>query len=134
MSEQDKVFEQVDARIGKAMVEIRSVLEKHDLGGFVHLQSEQASEHATVFPSWSVAQLRSTQDGKQALTMAVQPTDPRKQELGEQTVGLLLTIRDVCAKQAMIVDGVMKQVAKHCGVDTQTLFKRSKGQSTHTVQ
>jgi len=126
--------QQMDPKVQQALTEISATLKKYDLGAFIQVQSEDSSEFQTVFPSWSVAQFRKMQDGKPALAMTVDPKNPKAVQLGEQTIGFLLTMRDVCARQSLILDGVMKQVGQHLNMDVKTIFGRSKQSQPPTVQ
>jgi len=126
----NNVFEKIDPILGQALAEIQPILEKYDLGAFIQVQTKDASEFVTVFPTWSAAHFTVLPDGKTALAVDKAPDDLPKEAHGEQTIGFLLTMRDTCARQSLVLDSVMKNVAKELGIDIQALFARSKQSST----
>lgn len=69
-----------DPKLKQVAVEIRAVLEKHDVGAFVTLTSPTHSEFVMHLPSWSGLSLENDDQGKPRLRIRIKKEEKQKAE------------------------------------------------------
>lgn len=100
-----------DPKLREAMDEIKEILKKHDIGGFITLNSRSHGEFAMAvdLPTWSV--VRYLRDGE-AMHMKLY-TKSRHADT-EDTVAMIASIRDLCAlgfdQSQKMMDKIEEQV------------------------
>lgn len=96
------------------MFEISEVMKRHDIGGFVVLQDQSHTEFKYFIdtPSWS--NVRWVKDGE-AMHLKIYAKSDK--ENTESTVGMLYSIRDLCAAGFMQMDRLANQIEQSVKVE-----------------
>lgn len=96
-----------DPKLREAMKDVEAVLKKHDVGGFVSLNSKTHGEFKLFVdtPSWS--KVRWVKEGEVMHLKIHMKTTP---EESEATVAMLYSIRDLCGQLFMQMDKLAGQV------------------------
>lgn len=104
-----------DPKLRTAMAEIKEVLKKHDIGGYVALQSRTHAEFQVLIdvPTWSVARYIKNDAGAVHLKLYTKSRHKDTQD----TVGMVASLRDLCAIGFQQTDLLMKQIEAHVEVD-----------------
>lgn len=107
-----------DPKLRVVIKEIENTLRKHDIGGFVALDSGTHGEFKFFIetPSWSNA--RFIQDGKAMHIKLHAKSDHKKTEM---TVGMLMNIRDMAAVAFKGADSIIEQIKNHIEIDHEPL-------------
>lgn len=111
-----------DPKLKEAMAEINAIMKKHDIGGHITLVSPTNSEFRYMIdPSWSCAWFERADGGAYAVRFrANKESIPDKQErhkIVENTMHLLLQIRDLAAKTFVETDAVVSQLGNHVEIE-----------------
>lgn len=83
-----------DPKLREAMAEIKEIMKKYDVGGYVALGSKSHYEFAMLIdvPSWSMLRW-TTENGQAHLKIYAKS----QKENTDATVGLLVNLKDLCA-------------------------------------
>lgn len=102
-----------DQKLRDAMREIEGVLKKYDIGGFVTLQSRSHAEFKFLIetPSWS--NVRYVKEGA-AIHLKIHNKSKPKET--EATVGMLYSIRDLCAMGFQQMDVLANRIEQQVKV------------------
>ena len=100
-----------DPKLRKAMREIRVVMDKHDIGGFVGLFSQGHAEFLNhIEPTWSMARYKRDEQGNPiGIRLKVRK---KLRERSEATVGMFANMRDLAAMFFGHADGFIKEISK----------------------
>jgi hypothetical protein len=101
-----------DPKLTEAMAEISVILKKHDIAGAITLVSRTHNEHQIIFPTWSAAQ----GDTKGIYFESEQPTypgDPENNQEFEESLNMILQIRDKSAKFWRMMQGLLGELKKY---------------------
>ena len=97
----------------KAFDEIQQVIQKYDLAAFVSLHDKDGGTFRPFFPTWCQVTFREKRDGGVALHMRVNPSA----EDGQDSIVLLLGLRDITLRASAIYENVATSLARHLNVD-----------------
>lgn len=108
-----------DPKLRTAMAEIKEVLKKHDIGGYVALNSKTHAEFQMMIdvPEWSVIRYISDDAGAVHIKLY---TKTRHAD-AEATVGMIASLRDLTALGFQQADAIMKQIEAHVEVEHKKL-------------
>jgi hypothetical protein len=101
-----------DPKLKEAMTEISDILKKHDIAGAITLVSRSHSEHQIHFPAWSAAQGDLTGISFDAKTPNYHKGFEANQKF-EETLYMLLQIREVSAKFWRMMEGFLKTLGEY---------------------
>jgi hypothetical protein len=97
--------------------ELATLMDKHDVGGVVMLESRESSAWRFVIPKWAGLQLE-----RGGIRVRINSKTPEAQAIGNATVGMLASLRDVSHDIGEVFGNLFKQVkaaleAQGSGVD-----------------
>lgn len=103
-----------DPKLKQAVIEINEVLKKHDIGGFIALASPTHGEYCLkIETSWSCAYLQNENRVRFRAMKAEYPSVEARDKAMEETVHLMLQIRDLCAQGFTFGDLLIKELSNH---------------------
>lgn len=108
-----------DPKLKEAMAEIRGILRKHDIGAYVTLYSQKASEFAVeITPTWSCAYWENRDAGKLRFRAKTSEIGQEKaHKIIEDTCHMIFSMRDLCAKGFIDADHMAKMLQTQVHVD-----------------
>lgn len=103
-----------DPKLREAMAEIKEVMKKHNVGGFLAIGNKTHFEFAVAIdiPTWSTIRF-TTENGLAHLKLH---TKSRKEDT-EATVGLVVNLQDLCALGFQQLDIMKAQIEKHVEIE-----------------
>lgn len=89
-----------DPKLKEAAAEIKAILKKHDIGGYVTLMSETHAEFVMeITPTWSCAYWEDRDEGMLRFKAKTKELGKEKaQKLVEGTCHMIFQMRDLCAQ------------------------------------
>lgn len=100
-----------DEKLKIAAAEIKMIMRKHSIGGFVSLVSKSHAEFVLEFPEWSCAQFTDVKDGVRLKCKSENFESSEHQRVAlEETMHLILSTRDMAAINFKNMDDLSRMV------------------------
>lgn len=111
-----------DPKLKEAMAEITPILKKHDIAGHIILVSPTASEFKFfIEPSWSCVRIEPNGDGTATCRFRSKKADFKSKDeqhrVTEQSVWMILGIKDLAAATFIQMEAVEKILRQHIEID-----------------
>ena len=118
-----------DEKLKIAAAEIKMIMGRHDIGGFVSLVSKTHSEFRLEFPSWSLAQFENDGKGVRIRSKLEDFQSKEEQHIAtELTAHFILSARDMAEMNFVNLGKLGEILADHMEIEHES-FKNLK---THT--
>lgn len=97
----------------QAFEEIQAVIKKYDLAAFIALHDKDGGTFRPFFPTWCEVTFREKREGGIVLHMRTKVN----MENGEESIAMMLGLRDITIRASAIYENVAKSLARHLNVD-----------------
>jgi hypothetical protein len=107
-----------DPDLKTAILEIKEILDKYEIGASVALSSQTHSEYLNHFPKWCIVQFDKNQPGVRIRSKKEDfMTREEQHRVTEASAGLIANIRDINAQAFSIFDTIFKTLEKLMDID-----------------
>lgn len=110
----------MDAKLKEAMSEIRGIMKKHDIGGYIILASDKHAEFGCILdPSFSAAYW----EDKEHLKFRIKQSEIGKEKaeyIADSTVHMIASIQDLCAMGHINTTQLLDALSKHIEIERGT--------------
>lgn len=105
-----------DPILREAMKEIKDILKKYDIGGYISLSSPTHGEFSLELePKWSMIRWMREDAAHIKLHMKSAP------EKTDATVGMIARQQEMCGRTFLMLDEIMNQIKNHAEVESKPL-------------
>lgn len=107
-----------DPKLKEAAAEIKAILNKHDIAGYISLMSESHSEFLMeIDPPWSCVQWEDKSNGKLRIKASKEMYGDKQDHVISSTAHMIFQMRDLCAQGFSFSEALTKKLEENLEIE-----------------